>query len=233
MITKEEAEVQAKLKGFIEKGIKNIKKLTADRLIKEGAINPFLVKALGIKDFDSLAKFYVYQRVGRSLVTSFGTAIEHLVRALARGAKKGWWDTVQALGGTPYFMSVKSGPRDMDKDQVKYFAQRAKEILKQNPNAVPVIAIGYGRTPWPIIVKTLEEEGLDPKKHIIIGKGLYERITGRPDYHRRLLIITDRVALQTLAGKRVIDIIEDKVKEVARDFKRKYKAVDDLLLDTF
>jgi hypothetical protein len=231
--TPAEAEVQEKLKEFMARCVKNTKELTANKLVEEGAINPFLVKALGITDFDSLAKFYVYQRVGRSLVTSFGAAIEHLVRALARGTRQGWWDAVQTIGGTPYFMAVKSGPRDMDKDQVKYFAQKAREILKQDPNAVPVIAIGYGRTPWPIIVKTLEEEGLDPKKHLLVGRELYARITGQPDYHGKLLIITDRVALKELAGKKVIDIIEDKVKEVARDFKKKYKTVDDLLLDTF
>ncbi len=39
-------------------------------MIDESAINPILAKALGFKDFDSLARFYVYQRIGRSLVTS-------------------------------------------------------------------------------------------------------------------------------------------------------------------
>lgn len=228
-----EAKVQENLERFIAKAVKNTKELTADNLIKEGAINPFLVKALGIRDFDSLAKFYVYQRVGRSLVTSFGTAIEQLVRALARGTKGDWWDVVWASGGTPCFMSVKSGPRDMSKDQVKYFAQRAKKILKQNPKALPVIAIGYGRTTWPIIVKTLKEEGLDPKKHILIGKGLYKCITGRRDYHKKLLIITNQAAIQALTGKKVIDVIDDKVREIAHDFKKKYKTVNDLLLDTF
>jgi len=228
-----ETAVEAEVKKFVEKGIQNIRELSAEELVHDAAINPFLVRALGIDDFDSLARFYVYQRVGRSLVTSFGTVIENMVRALSGGEKAIWWDVKVKLGDAPYYMSVKSGPRDMDKDQVQHFARMARELMQKEPDAVPIIAMGYGKEPLGPIVHTLRMEGLDPARHTLTGKKLYETVTGQNDYHKRLLDLTSGVALRALGGKRIIQIIEDKAKEIAQDFKKRYKAVDDLLLDTF
>lgn len=225
--------MDAEVEKFIEKGIKNIKELTAEEMIRDAAINPFLVKALGIDDFDSLARFYVYQRVGRSLVTSFGTTIEKMVVALSGGEKVTWWDTKVSIQGTPCYLSVKSGPRDMDKDQVQHFARMARELRSREPNAVPIIAMGYGREPLGVIAPTLRQEGLDPDRNTLTGKKLYETITGQQNYHKRLLEITSAVALRELSGKRIIQIIEEKAKEISEAFKRKYKTVNDLLLDTF
>jgi len=230
-----ERTIEAEVVKFIKNGLENIKKLTVETLIREAAINPFLVKALGITDFDSLARFYVYQRVGRSLVTSFGmTVMEQFVKALGGGKKGQWWDIkIPAPGGKTYHISVKSGPRDMDKDQVVHFSREAKELVKKDPNAIPLIAMCYGREPLGPIASTLRSEGLDPDKTTLTGKELYQTLTGQPNFHVKLLELTGKVALKTLQDKKFIDIIEDKIKEIAEGFRRKYKTVDDLLLDIF
>jgi hypothetical protein len=228
-----EAAVKAQIAKFVRKSLQNIDELTAEELVQDAAINPFLVKALGISDFDALARFYVYQRVGRSIVTSFGTVIEKMVEALAGGTGGTWWDVVTDIGGTRYYMSVKSGPRDMDKDQVQHFAQRARELLQSEPNAHPIIAMGYGKGPMGVIPPTLRNEGLDPDRHTLTGKKLYDTITGVPDYHKKLLQLTSEAAVQTLGGRKVIEIIENKVGEIADSFRRHYRTVDELLLDTF
>ena len=228
-----ERKVETEIQKFVEKGIRNIKELTAEEMIRDAAINPFLVKALGINDFDSLARFYAYQRVGRSLVTSFGTTIEKMIVALSGGVKATWWDTKVSIQGTSCYLSVKSGPRDMDKDQVRHFARMARELQDREPSAIPIIAMGYGREPLGVIAPTLRQEGLDPDGNTLTGKKLYETITGQRNYHKRLLELTSEVALRELGGKRIIQIIEEKAKEISEAFKRKYKTVDDLLLDTF
>jgi hypothetical protein len=228
-----EIEVKAEVSKFVRNGIKNIKELSAEELVQDAAINPFLVKALGIDDFDSLAMFYVYQRVGRSLVTSYGTTIENVIRALSGGEKPVWWDVKTTKQGKTYYLSVKSGPRDMDKDQVRHFASQARELANKDPSAIPVIAMGYGKVPLGPIVHTLRSEGLDPNKNTLTGKRLYETITGEADYHKKLLQMTREAAIQTMSGKKIIETIEDKVKEIALAFKKKYKSVDELLLDTF
>lgn len=229
-----ERTIEAEVVKFVENGMNNIKKLTAEKMIREASINPFLVKALGITDFDSLARFYVLQRIGRSLVTSFGmTVMEQFVKTLGGGKKGQWWDIKIPRNGKTLHISVKSGPRDMDKDQVELFGQKARELINKDPNAVPLIAMCYGREPLGPIASTLRNQGFDPKKTTLTGKELYKTLTGEPDYHIRLMELTGKVALKTLQDKEFIDIIESKVKEIAEDFKRHYKTVDDLVLDIF
>lgn len=229
-----ERTIEAEVVKFVRNGMRNIKALTAETLIREASINPFLVKALGITDFDSLARFYVYQRIGRSLVTSFGmTVMEQFVKTLGGGKKGQWWDIKMSKQGKTLHISVKSGPRDMDKDQVVHFSREARTLINKDPNAIPLIAMCYGREPLGPIKSTLRNEGFDPDKTTLTGKELYETLTSQPDFHVKLLELTGKVALRTLQEKKFIDIIESKVKEIAESFKRKYKTVDDLVLDIF
>ena len=233
MLMSYEEPLREEITRFVSKAIEKISGLSATVLVEEAAINPFLVKALGINDFDSLARFYVYQRVGRSLVTSFGTTIEKMIKALCGGQKGDWWDVVTVIDGVRYYMSIKSGPRDMDKDQVQHFALRARELLAREPEARPIIAMGYGKEPLGPIVPTLRDEGLDPAQHTLTGKELYERITGNSEFHRILLDLISEVSQEVLGGRRIIELIEEKVREIAEEFKNRYDSVDDLLLDTF
>jgi hypothetical protein len=228
-----ESEVREKIRVFLKKAIQNINDLSAEELINDSAINPFLAKALDIKDIDSFAKFYVYQRVGRSVVTSFGTTMEHMIRALSGGKKTKWWDVIADVEGRTYYMSVKSGPRDMDKDQVEHFSQRARKLLEKEPNAIPIIAMCYGREPFGVISATLQNEGFDVRHNTLTGKQLYEKITGKPEYQKQLLNLIGEEAAEILHDQETIKLIDAKVKEVAEAFKRRYDTLDDLLLDTF
>lgn len=229
-----EKTIEAEVVKFVQNGMNNIKKLTAEKMIREASINPFLVKALGITDFDSLARFYVLQRIGRSLVTSFGmTVMEQFVKTLGGGKKGQWWDITMPSNGKTLHISVKSGPRDMDKDQVVHFSREARTLMSKDANAIPLIAMCYGREPLGPIASTLRNEGFDPKKTTLTGKELYKTLTSEPDYHVRLMELTGKVALKTLQDRKFIDIIESKVKEITEDFKRHYKTVDDLVLDIF
>lgn len=228
-----ERAIRNEIGRFVERSMRNLRNLHAEQLIDQGAINPLLMKALGFNDIDALARFYVYQRVGRSVMTGFGTTIERIVKAVAEGREGDWWDVVATIDGERHYMSVKSGPRDMDKDQVEYFSNRAMEILKEDPSARPIIAIGYGRDPWPIIPSTLRNMGLDPDEHLFVGRRLYEKISGETDLHIRLLDIIHEEATRALRGREVIDIIEDKVREISEYFQRNYNSVDELLRDIF
>jgi len=202
-------------------------------MIEESAINPFLAKALGFENFDDLTRFYVYQRVGRSIVTSFGMKLEDVVKTIAGGEKGEWWDVVKKGKNKEYYMSVKSGPRDMNKDQTIEFSRRAKLLMEKNPNAYPIIAMAYGKNVWPVILDTLKKQGLDPKKHALAGKKLYEELTGDKLYHKKLLDLIVTVELKKTGGKTILDLLEEKTKEISKDFQRKYKSIDDLLSDTF
>jgi len=221
------------LEKFITNASSIISKLTADRMINESAINPFLAKALGFEDFDSLARFYVYQRIGRSLVTSFGMVLENVIRAIIDGDRGVWWDVVKKSGKKNYFISVKSGPRDMNKDQTMEFSRRAKREMSASSKAYPIIGMAYGKKVWPVITDTLQKQGLDPQKHALVGKDLYKELTGDKDFHKKMLGLVVKIESKEIGGKTILDLLDEKVKEISKDFKKKYKDVDDLLADTF
>ncbi len=231
-MTKEE-EIQRVLEDFITRATEIIDDLSAEKMIEESAINPLLAKALGLKDFDSLSRFYVYQRIGRSLVTSFGMRMEKLVELVIGGGKGEWWDVVKNSTKANYYVSVKSGPRDMNKDQTVEFSRRAKKIMKDDPNAHPFIAMGYGKKAWPVITDTLLKEGLDPEKHSYVGKELYAFLSGEENYYTKLLDFVVNAESEATKGKTILQMIDEKVVEIRNDFSARYKTVDELLLDTF
>jgi len=228
-----EDQIQELLTNFVKNASVIIGKLSAERMIEESAINPILAKALGFKDFDSLARFYVYQRIGRSLVTSFGMKMENLVKLAVDGEKGEWWDVVKKSGSVNYYVSVKSGPRDMNKDQTVEFSRRAKKIMSEDSKAHPLIGMGYGKIVWPVITSTLKKQGLDPERHTFVGKRLYELLTGDKDFYKKLLDFVVNVESEVIKGKTILQLIDEKVDEISKGFKKKYKTIDDLLLDTF
>lgn len=221
------------LADYVTSAAKIISKLSSEKMIEESAINPILAKALGFKDFESLARFYVYQRVGRSLVTSFGMKMENLVKLVTDGEKGEWWDVVKKSKDKTYYISVKSGPRDMNKDQTVEFSRRAKLAMKGNKKAHPIIAMGYGKKAWPVITDTLRKEGVPPEKHAFVGRDLYALLSGEKDYHLKLLDFVVNVGAKSGKGKTILELIDEKVVEISEDFARKYRTVDELLEDTF
>ena len=228
-----ESEIAVPFAGFRASVEKRIDQLSAEKMINESAINPFMVKSLGLNDFDSIARYYVYQRISRSMVTSFGTRMEKMVKIVIDGEKKGWWDVVKRTDTANYYVSVKSGPRSMNKDQTKEFARQAAEVMKNDPKARPFIAMGYGKRAWPVITRTLDEEELDPERHVYVGKALYELLGGEGEYYHKVLDLVPKADPGNTQGKTVLEMIDDKVKEISEEFSENYKTVDKLLLDTF
>lgn len=226
-------QIKKPLEDFITRAAEIIDELSAEKMISESAINPILAQALGFSDFRSLARFYVYQRISRSLVTSFGTHMENLVKSIIDGEKGDWWDVVKKSSKINYYVSVKSGPRDMNKDQTVEFSRRAKKIMGEDPKALPIIAMGYGKKAWPVITDTLKKQGLDPNKHSYVGKNLYALLTGEKNYYKKLLNIVVNVESKVIGKKTILQLMDEKVNQIAKEFKNKYKNVDELLSDTF
>ena len=226
-------QIKKLLEKFITRAAKIIDGLSAEKMIQESAINPVLAKALGFTDFRSLSRFYVYQRISRSLVTSFGTYMENLVKIIVDGEKGKWWDVTKKTPKVNYYVSVKRGPRDMNKDQTVEFSRRAKKVMQEDPKALPFIAMGYGKEAWPVITGTLRSQGLDPKKHSYVGKDLYRLLSGDKNYYKKLLDFVVNVESKVIGKKTILQLMDNKVNEITKVFEKKYKAVDDLLLDTF
>lgn len=160
------------------------------------------------------------------------TVMEKMVETLGEGKRGEWWDIV-VDGEKPLFISVKSGPRDMNKDQIVEFARRARICKENNPKARPLIAMCYGKEPLGPIASTLRKEGLDPAEYTLTGRELYETLTSEKGYHKKLMEMIGDEALKALEGNKFVDIIEKKIGAISEEFRAKYGTVDELLSNIF
>lgn len=221
-----EARVLARVREFVLRARELIDSITVRDLIDEGGLNPYMARALGMKTVEEVVEFFIYRRVERSLGTSFGAVLEDMLRILLGGVRGkdlkhkygdwvGWWDIV--LEDRRVVASVKSGPADMDKDQVMYFAQRAKEAIERG--WTPFLLFAYGKKVFPVVEQYLRRSGLDPEKHLRVGKEIFREFLGNESYYERLLEILGEAGRG--AGD-IMDLIEEKAKRLANEIKKTY-----------
>ncbi|MEM2615107.1 MAG: PmeII family type II restriction endonuclease [Nitrososphaerota archaeon] len=227
-----------RVRKFVERAKELVEKISVDNLIEEGGVNPYMAKALGMRTIEEVVEFFVNRRVERSLGTSFGNVLDDVIRILL-GGEKGrdlaskygkwikWWDIV--LVSRKAVLSVKSGPADMDKDQVIYFVERAREAIQNG--FFPFLVFAYGKQAFPVIEGYLRKEGLDPKRHLRIGKAVFEEFLSDSQYYREVLSIFHTAGVE--AGD-IFEIIEEKVKSLTEELKMKYgNDVNKMLEDMF
>lgn len=104
------------IRDFVKNSIKEIKETTLDTLL----INPFLIKAFGFDDHCEVVTFYFYQKVTRSIVTSWGFIIEGVL--LCSGAEKSdleGFDIMITREEKEYHFQVKTSPNTMSIEQVR------------------------------------------------------------------------------------------------------------------
>lgn len=215
-----------------------IEGISVDSLVEEGGVNPYMVKALGIKTIDQMVEFFVARRVERSLGTSFGIVLDDVLRTLLGGQRGrdlvrryggwiGWWDIV--LPERRVVISVKSGPADMDKDQVEYFAQKAREAEREGFR--PYLVFAYGKRAFPIIENYLRARGLDPEKYLRVGREVFREFLGDPEYYRRLLELFGAAGR---GAQEIFELIDRKVRSLAEELRRRYgDDLDKVLEDMF
>lgn len=252
-LKKREENVIKIVEDFSKKPEKLINNISVENLIDKGGINPYLLKSLGIKTIEEAVEFFLMRRVERSLGTSFGTVLEKFIRELLGGKngrdlhsdckKKGlkekpwicWWDVVtedpfndgeKKWKGT--VISVKSGPADMDKDQVEHFSDRALDAEEKSYR--PYLALVYGKEAWSVIPQTLKNKGLDPDKYLRIGKQIFEEFIDDSNYCTEALKLFSQGGLK----EDLFDMIERKKEKISGELKKKYGTdLDKLLEDTF
>ena len=224
-----EERIRKRIKCFAKRSLRRIREFPPQEFIEGNYVNPLLMWALGINDFGHLAKYLVYRTLDRSFVTSFGYVIQDMIEIAANGQKGTWWDVVKETPSGKLYLCVKSGGSNMNKDLVEYYSKQVIELMAKDPDAIPMIAMGYGRRVWPIINKTLNDQGLDPEKHTVMGKVLFDKITGDPNFHKNLPKIIEGSAVEALSGKRIIDLIDQKIDELKQYLTHNYRDTNELL----
>jgi hypothetical protein len=227
-----------RVRGFVYRSRELIERISAEDLVQKGGVNPYLARALGMRTVGEVVEFFVGRRVERSLGTSFGNVLDDVLRILL-GGRKGkdisashggwiaWWDIV--LQDRKVVISVKSGPADMDKDQVLYFAQRAREA--EEKGFKPFLVFAYGKEAFPVIEEYLKRGGFAPEAYLRIGSGVFQEFLADPRYHKKALEVFGA------AGERAGDILmllEEKVKELTETLEGRYGGdVNRMLEDMF
>jgi hypothetical protein len=177
------------IKDFVKNSITELKNTSLEKLL----INPFLVKAFGFDDHKEVVSFYFYQKITRSVVTSWGFVVEGLL--LCSGAEKtdmpGFDMKVERQNKT-YQLQIKSSPNTMSIEQVRQLNTHIKNI-KDKINNIHILGMTYGTREQ--INNQIQSTLIDYPKSAMIGKELWDFIANENDYSTKLIDLIDNITI--------------------------------------
>src|SRR3989338_5253509 len=107
------------------------------------AINPFLASALKLNTEEEVLKFFVLQRLQRGMVTSFGSLLQEIAKALDSDAKTEDVDLVIKKDGKPHYVQLKSGPEGFTRPALRKTKAAFDKLKREDPKCVTAIAFCY------------------------------------------------------------------------------------------
>lgn len=200
--------------------IENVRGLALDCI----NMNPFLIRMLHLRTPEELLRFNVYQTVSRSIVTSMGTSLEYMVADCGgrRGRKREWYDVVKEDADGTYWIQVKSGPNNIDKDQMDKFNDKFNETAKE-PGQHPRLGITYGKPGRKTVSLPMAAKYLDNwESRLLLGRELWDFMSGEENYHRKILSWIDEAVSEDLKNQSIDDEIQAAINRVAHEFKSRY-----------
>ncbi|MBL7797826.1 MAG: TdeIII family type II restriction endonuclease [Saprospiraceae bacterium] len=214
---------------FVQRQLDMIDKLEIETL----NVNPILAGALNLDNEADLIRYYAYQAVSRSMVTSVGFLVQNLLLYASESTFDGKyqehgietkWDLVVEKKRQPKaFLEIKSGPNDLNKSQIHHFEKEIIQIEKQGFKAF--IGETYGKRGDKTITHELYKRYLPNwEKRTLIGKELWEFVSGQKNYHEKLVDNLFKTSKQLLQDDTFIMKIEQKIKPLSADFIKKYKS---------
>lgn len=222
-------------RDFVRKQTKMLDELTLDRMNP----SPFLIKCLNLKTPRDVIELNVYMSATRSIVTSMGFFVEKLLLAssatVSRSEKP--WDIVKTdRNRKKHWIQVKSGPNDMDADQIRLWAGIiAKKVTKGDK---AYIGTTYGNRARASVTMGLFKTYLpDWGKRTLIGRELWDFISDDPSYHEKLFPLLAEAASQILGTQSIEHRIQSRVDYITKEFSKKYgtsrASVEKYLADIF
>ncbi|MHA1798238.1 MAG: PmeII family type II restriction endonuclease [Candidatus Helarchaeota archaeon] len=209
-------------RDFLNRQLINISSITLEKLNP----NPFLGNALNFKKVEDLIEFLVFQRAARSIVTSFGFYFEKLlISAGAIKLPKGF-DIIKIINGISHYIQVKSGTSDMDKDQILHWEKLITETeLRGNRG---YIGMPYGKRDSNAITISLMKSYLPEwENRTLIGKELWDFISGEKNFHLKVLMNLKISASQILNNEYILIKIREAIQRVLQEFYSKFGKNED------
>lgn len=132
---------------------------------------------------------------------------------------------IDGLGEVKSFIEVKSGFNDMDKGQVKHYAEEIRLVEEAGHRGY--IGVTYGRKEDNTITAGLLRTYVPEwENKTLVGKELWDFISGNENYHQVLIENIDSVANVVLCDVSIVQKIEDKVEELINEFNSSYDSLD-------
>jgi hypothetical protein len=167
-------------RSFTKTQLEMIRSLHIDDIIP----NPFLIKSLNLNTPQLCIAFNIYARATRSIVTSMGYYTEKFLLASSDTLEEAPdpWDLIKTRSdGSRYWIQVKSGPNDMDKDQIEKWAEYIAEKIESGDSAY--IGISYGKRSDVTVTSSLFSRYLpNNEDRTLIGRELWDFVTDDPTY---------------------------------------------------
>ncbi len=211
-------------------------KMVTDLSLNSFDINPLLAKALNFDTPRKVIAFNVYQTVTRSVVTSWGDAVEEIAKfsgcrdndEIIEGKTGTNFDLVKELDGIDYYIQVKSGPNTMNVGMVTSLNEAIKHIEGKKTNSKGILGMTYG-TRSRISAQILGNlAGADTRMKV--GREFWDFISEKKDFHKNLFKLLEASSSNILENS-FIELIEAKVSELEKIWKEKYPGatLNDLL----
>ena len=213
------------VRKFINQHTKNIQSLSLDDLI----VNPFLIKALKLTSPKDVIKFSVNHTASISIVTSLGFTMEkilgHSHENARMGKQKEWYDVIKDSRNKKYWVQAKSGPNDVNKDQVKHMS--ALFDKKETPNDSPKLGILYGKKDMDTISLGHIKKYLNKwENRLLVGKDLWDFISEEKDFHKKIFNTIETVTAN-LPGNSIDQEMDNAVARITEQFEGKYGTGND------
>lgn len=221
--------IQSIGRQFIRQNVSNIKELRLSHLNP----NPFLINILNLREIDEMVEFLVFQRVSRSIVSSFGTCVENLLVASGSKRLRSGFDILKVIDDVSHYIQVKSGTSDMDKDQIKYWQARIEEVEEEGHSGY--IGMTYGKEDENAISISLMKSYLPNwEVRTLIGKELWEFVSGVENFHLTVLERIKKASEEILNLNSIVDEIENTTQKIIDEFKDEYgNSIDDYINSLF
>lgn len=209
-------------RNFTRRQLAMIKILTLENLNP----NPFLIRALNLDTPEDVVRLNVYMASTRSIVTSMGFFLQDILlsssETVENAPKNSGWDLIKTTdNGELCWIQVKSGPNNMDKDQIVYWAMKIQEKINAGDKAY--IGIVYGKRSNKTVTMGLLRQFLpDWELKTLIGRELWDFLSEDPDYSSQLFEILRTSAAKVLQEHSISDAIEVCVHRIKNEFISKY-----------
>ncbi len=216
---------------FFEKQLAGVRAMRLQDL----DVNPLLARILNLRRPRDIIRFNLYQSVTRSIVTSWGRAVERMLKfsgcelgPIDVGTKGNRLDLKKLREDGTHYFQIKSGPNTMNVGMVESLNQAIDAI--EAPGVHLHLGMSYGR-PDRIsqqILKNLRGGEARTKT----GRALWNFIAEEQDYHKAVMDVLGKAALETDQAS-FDELMKEKIQAFSEEWEASHpgRSADDVLDD--